>query len=458
MRRLKFVLLVVVLPVALIGGCATMVAVKMRRKADPVKTAKVERGDLVVAVRETGTIEPVRRVEVKSKVAGLLSSLKVEEGDWVEKGQLIAKLDVPELEAQRDQVKAQSDAAGARLDQARLSLDRDRTVIDSQVKQAQANLRGAEASAQEAETRRRDADRIHENMRRLFEMGGYVARNEVDSAKAALDLAVQAQRSAEERVLEQQAAVSAAEARRAEVPLSESRIAEAQASLRQIQDSLAEIETRLRDAVITAPCSGVVIARHVRQGELITAVSYYGSGAPIVTIGDLSKMLAKVNLNEVDIAKVHVGQSVKITVDALRGRTQEGRVTRISPASLNDSGREGIVRFPIEITVTKGQADLKTGMTANVEISCQRAANVLSVPNDSLFEKKGKWYVTVVKEEKKGKPVTADRGVTIGLANDARTEVRSGLKEGEKVQLGKSGIPERKKIDIRRESERKEES
>ena len=106
MRRLRIILLFVVLPLLLIGGCVTMVAVKMRRKADPVKTAKVERGDLVVAVRETGVVEPIRRVEVKSKVAGMLASLTVEEGDRVDKGQLIATLDVPELEAQRDQIKA----------------------------------------------------------------------------------------------------------------------------------------------------------------------------------------------------------------------------------------------------------------------------------------------------------------------------------------------------------------
>lgn len=459
MRRLKLLLLAVFLPLVVIGGCAAALAVKFRPKADPVKTAKVERGDVAVAVRETGSVEPSKRVEVKSKVAGLLAYLAVDEGDRVEAGQLIARLEVPEVEAQRDQIKAQADAARARLTQARLSLARDRGLIGSQIKQAEANLRAAQASLQEAETRQRDAGRVHENKRRLLEMGGYVSQNDVDSAKAALELAVQQQRTAQERVQEQQAALAAAQARGAEVPLSESRVTEAAASLRQIQDALAEIESRLRDAVITAPCSGVVIARHVRQGELITAVSYYGAGAPIVTIGDLSRMLVKVNLNEVDIDKIRVGQSVKITADALRGRTQQGRVTRISPASVPDPSRPGIVRFPVEITVTKGQEELKTGMTANVEIACQRVNRVLWVPSDALFQKKGKWYVTVVKGEKKrGKPDTEDRQVTIGLANDARTEVRSGLKAGEKVQLGKSGMPERKKIDIRRESERREES
>jgi HlyD family secretion protein len=458
MRRWKLIFFAVFLPLALIGGCAATVVLKLRQFTAPPRTAKVEQGDVVVTVRETGTIEPIKRVEVKSKVAGLVAVLAVEEGDRVEAGQLIARLNVPEVEAQRDQIKAQADAARARLHQARLSLNRDREVVASEIIQSEANVRAAQSAYQEAETRRRDAERIYTNKQGLLQMGGYVPQNDVDAAKAALDLAAQQVLSAQEQVKEQQAALSTVRARGAEVPLSESRVAESEASLRQIQDSLAEIESKLRDAVISAPCSGVVIARNVRQGELITAVSYYGAGAPIVTIGDLSTMLVKANLNEVDIDKVRVGQSVKITTDALPNRTQQGKITRISPASVSDPSSQGIVRFPVEITVTKGQGNLRTGMTANVEIACRRANKVLWVPNDTLFQKGSKWYVTVVKgKAKKGPQQTKDRQVTIGLANDARTEIRSGLKAGELVQLGKSGMPERKKIDIRRESERRQE-
>jgi HlyD family secretion protein len=401
-----------------------------------------------ITVRETGFIQPIKRVDVKSKVAGLLAHLAVDEGDRVEKGQVIARLDVPELEAQRDQVKAQLDAARARVEQARLSSALDRQRVESQAEQAEAGVRAAEAALKEAETRMLDAERIHENKRRLFEMGGFVSRNEVDSAKAAVEVAAQQHRAAQERVREQEAALALAKASRVEAQLGESRVAEAQASLRQVQDSLAEVESRLRDAVIRAPSSGVVITRHIREGELITAVSYYGAGAPIVTIGDLSTMLAEVDLNEVDVDKVDLGHSARITVDALRGRSYRGRVTRISPASRTGGSGSDIVRFPVEITVMGATGGLMPGMTANVEITCQRAENVLWVPNDTLFQKKGKWYVTVFKGHREGKPLTEDREVTKGLANDSRTEIRSGLKKGEKVEPGKTDIPERKKIDI----------
>jgi HlyD family secretion protein len=461
-RRVKIILFAVILPFVLIGGGAATLVHKLKPQSESPSTAEVERGDVVVSVRETGSVAPIKRVEVKSRVAGQLAHLAVDEGDQVKQGQLIAELDVPELEAQRDQVKAQLAAARARLDQARLSYDLDRELIESQVDQAGAHLRSARAALNEADTRLHDAERVHENKRRLFEMGGYVSQNDVDSTKAALDLAVQQRRSAQERVREQQAAAAIAEARRAECKLSESRVAEAEASLRQVRDSLAEIEARLRDAVIRAPCSGTVIARHNREGELITAVSYYGAGAPIVTIGDLSTMLVKVNLNEVDVDHVGLGQQVKIKVDALPRRIYEGRLTRISSAGVEHErqGQPGIVSFPIEITVSGAGERLKPGMTAKAEIMCERAQDVLWVPNDALFEQddeEGRYYVSVVTGEQEGKPLTEDREVTLGLRNDSRTEIESGLKAGEEVERGKAGIPERKMIDIRRQADRDDE-
>lgn len=450
MRRLKIILLAVVLPVAVLVGVTVIMMGRLRAKPEKPDTATVERGEVAVTVEDTGSVQPITQVEVRSKVAGLVVELAVDEGDHVEQGQLVARLDVPELEAQRDQIRAQVDGSRARLQQARLSRTLNEQVIESQVTQAQSNLRVAQTGFEEAETRRRDAERVHQNKQRLFDMGGYVSLDEVDSARATLDLAVQACHSAEERVQDQTAAVTIAEARRAEVAMSESRVAEAEASQRQIKDSLAEIEARLQDAVIRAPCSGVVILRHVREGELITAVSYYGEGAPLVTIGDLSTMLVEVNLNEVDIDRIEIGQPVEIHADALRDRTFEGRVTRISPASVTvpQTGAEGIVRFPVEITIIGSHADLRPGMTADIEIFCERVQDVLWVPNDALFEEDDQTFVTVVTGEKEGEPITEDREVTIGLASDARAEILSGLEEGDEVELGKADRPERRTFDF----------
>jgi len=472
MRRVKILLLAVVLPLALLGVAGFMIAAKMRSVEKPLRTATVERGDVLVAVRETGAVEPIKRVEVKSKVAGQLAVLAVEEGDRVQKGQLIARLTVPEVEAQRDQVRAQLEAARARVLQAQLTLQQNPALIASQIDQAKASLRSAEASLREVQARRKDAERVYENKRQLFQMGGYVSQNDVDSAKMGIDVAAQQEASAAERVSEQKAAVAAAQARQTEVAMNRARVAEAEASVRQIQNSLAEIESKLADAVIRAPCSGVIISRQVREGEMVSATSYYGSGAPLVVIGDVTTMLVKVNLNEVDIDKVHLGQRVQIRADALSGRSFTGMVTRISPASAGAGaqgagGDENIVRFPVEITVSGDHGDLKPGMTANAEILCKSARGVLWVPNDSVFQKSGKSHVSVVTGQPEGKgkprpgimgairmggraakPKTEERLVAVGLVNDLRTELRSGVKLGEKVELGKSGVPERKKVDI----------
>jgi RND family efflux transporter MFP subunit len=468
-RRWKLILFAIVLPLVAIGGCGALVVQKMRPQEEPPKTTKVTRGDVAVTVRETGRVEPIKRVDVKSKVAGQLVLLAVDEGDQVGKGDLIARLDVPELEAQRDQINAQLAGAQARLEQARVSCDLNTQLIESQIEQAQANLAAAKVAADEAETRLQDAQRIHEDQQRLFEMGGYVSERAVDSAKAAADLAAQQRQSAAQHVRAQEAAAASAEARRAECTLAESRVAESEASLRQIQDLLTEIEARLRDAVIRAPCPGTIITRHIREGEMISAVTGYGDGAPLVTIGDLSTMLVKVDLNEVDVHDVGLGQQVEITVDALRDQAYEGEVTRISPAGGWQQGQTTIVRFPIEITVSGPSDGLMPGMTANAEIQCEVARDVLWVPNDAIFEKedeKGESFVSVVtgekpkeksfmpaaKGEKRGGLIAEDREVALGLANDSRTEIKSGLEEGEEIELGKAAIPERKIIDISMES------
>jgi len=456
-RRWKLILYAVVLPLVLLGGCGALVATKLRPQPEKPRTAKVARGEVVVAVSETGTVEPVKKVEVKSRVAGQLAELLVDEGDRVVKGQVLARLAVPEVEAQRDQIRAQLDAARARVEQAEISCALEAKTTESQIQQVEASVRAARSGLLEMTARKADAQRIYETRRRLHEEG-YVSRDDVDSAKTAAETAAQQEQSARERLNEQEAALAAARARRAECEVSRSRVEEARASLRQIRDSLTEIESRLADAVIEAPCSGLVIGRHIREGELITAVSYYGAGAPIVTIGDLSTMLVKVNLNEVDVDKVRLELPVEITADALRGRSFTGRVTRISPASIRREGEASIVRFPTEITVEGDAGDLRPGMTADVAIVCSRAKLALWVPNDAVFEKddqKGKRFVSVVTGEKKGKPQTKDRRVKVGLSNDSRTQIVSGLKEGEKVQLGK-GIPKRKTIDIRRQSEREQ--
>jgi HlyD family secretion protein len=498
-RRWKLILFAIVLPLSLIGGCGVLAARKFRPKPEVPKTAKVERGDVVVAVVETGRVEPMKWVAVKSKVAGQLDLLAVDEGDRVEKGQLIARLNVQEAEAQRDQIKAQLAGAQAGLEQARLSSDLSRQLIESQIEQAQASLAATKVAADEAETRARDAERIYTNQLRLFEMGGFVSQTVVDSAKAAMDLAAQQRRSVAEQVRAQEAAAAIAEARRAECKVAESRVVGSEASVRQVQDSLTEIEVRLQDAVIRAPCPGTVITRHIREGEMISAVSAYGDGSPIITIGDLSTMLVKVDLNEVDVHDISVGQQVELTVDALRDQSFEGEVTQISPGSIASAGgyqagQTGIVRFPIEITVTGSAEGLMPGMTANAEIQCQRVDDVLWVPSDAIFkkegeegksfvsvvtgeegksspsadtaekkgessqsadtgEKKGKSFLSGLKGGKTGEQVTEDREVTLGLANDSRTEIKSGLEEGDEVQLGKSAIPERKIIDMGKMSE-----
>lgn len=472
MRRRRWLIILGVAVLALGGGGFTAMK-RFRGKPDRVRTVKASVGPLAVKVSETGTVEPFKKVEVKSKVAGRIKRLTVDEGDWVSEGQVVAELDVPEIERQAEQARAQVEAAAAAVtqQQAAYAVARRQTAAElaearAALAEAQARLeqvrRGpreqeiaqARAAVEEAKARREEARRTLERKRALLQ-SGFVAQQEVDAAETQHDVAVQALeraqeqlnlllagsrpeeiKAAEQAVARAQAAVEAARARQGELAVRKAEIARTKAQEEQIRKSLEEIETKLRDAIVVAPCSGRVIKRSIREGELITSgVTTFTSGMPIVTIGDLSKMLVKVNLNEVDIARVHIGMPAEITLDAIQGRRFHGRVTRIAPAASSDAsgaqttGRPGIVRFAVEVEMSDATPDVRPGMTANVDLMIARRRSAVYVPKEAVHGSRQAWVWVV------GSRGLRKRTVRTGISNETYTEIISGLRPGERVAL-----------------------
>ncbi len=142
------------------------------------------------------------------------------------------------------------------------------------------------------------------------------------------------------------------------------------------------------------------------------------------------------------------GQPMGGTIEMGAGGGTVDVTWQAASVTVPQTGAEGIVRFPVEITIEGSHADLRPGMTADIEIFCERVQDVLWVPSDALFEEDDQTFVTVVTGEEEGEPITEDREVTIGLASDARTEILSGLEEGDEVELGKSDRPERRTFDF----------
>ena len=218
-------------------------------------------------------------------------------------------------------------------------------------------------------------------------------------------------------------------------------------------------------ARVTSPMAGVVITKGVELGETVTSgVSSFNAGTVLFTVADLGTLLIKVNLNEVDIAKVKVGQPVRITLDAYPQRTFTGKVSFVAPAA---KLIEKIKVFPIEITLDELGDAYRTGMSANVEILGEKKDKAVSVPLEALQRRDGRTVVYRLKDNLAPKMVAdAKEGldgrgkhvwlsdhwkdyydvvpVTAGIATLERVEILSGLEGTEKVALED---PTKKKVE-----------
>lgn len=210
---------------------------------------------------------------------------------------------------------------------------------------------------------------------------------------------------------------------------------------------------------LVAPMDGVVLTKNVEIGESITSgVSSFNAGTVVFTVADVSKMIVKAGVNEVDIGKIRVGMPVRVTLDAYPKVKFQGRIDRIAPAVRID---DKVRVFDVEIRLDAQGRELRSGMTANIEVNAERKEKVLTVPVESVFQRDDSEIVFVKKAwDPKAKPVKIAKGdkdgwkhfferrtVVTGLADNSHVEILSGLKKGEEVALEDPTLPADKKKD-----------
>jgi len=504
-------------------------------------------------VIDTGVIEPLKKVEVKSKVAGRVARLLVQEGDRVRAGDVLAEIDPTEINSQVAQMRAQLDGARARLTQshrsvtyqeaqtrgsveqygqavasaeARLrSAEEDARVqpqlTASEIAQAEAGLRSAEQALEilrtstqpqalvqartgldEALTASSNAERGLARQRRLLEKG-FASQTAVDAAESEtastharvaqarkkMELVAEQQRleidEATSRVKQAQAGVDRARAAasvieikrqdvvsaraalaqaRAQLLTSRSgreqdrmrtdEVAQARSSVVQLENQLHEISIRQGDTRLLAGMAGVVTKRYIEQGELVTSgVSTFSNGTPVVQIADLSQMLVKMTVNEVDVYKLSVGQPVEITADGAHSGTYMGRVRKVAPASADGGagGGNAVVKFAVEVVITHPDGRLRPGMTARCSIIMARRTSVLRLPTHAVDGAGKEATVQILTQGvKDGKPTDTftPRKVEAGLRGDSFVEVVSGLAKGDRVKPGVYTGPKRRALNI----------
>src|ERR1700747_93022 len=219
---------------------------------------------------------------------------------------------------------------------------------------------------------------------------------------------------------------------RAQIIVLQSKIAQAQAQVAQDEASLKQFEEQLSYTDIVSPLDGIVLSRDVEIGDAVSSILVLGSGPTLVmTLGDTSQVYVKGKVDESDIGRVYLGQPARIKVESFKDKTFNGVVTKISPMGVE---KDNVTTFEVRVSIQNPGSELKAEMTANAEIILEEHKNVLQIPEGAiLYDKDKKASVEIPNHKAKdGKQKVA---VNIGISNGAKTEVLSGLKEGQEVVL-----------------------
>jgi len=382
----------VVLLILVVTG--VLIASSGGTKIDPSKLARVEKGDLAKSVVATGKIEPITKVEVKSKASGIVKKLFVDYGDRVKKGQVLAELDRDEIQARVDQARAQLEASEASLNGTRADLVR-----------AKVDAEGPDVPL----------------LKRAYERSQGMAKEGVVSASALDD----AQKNYEMSLNKQNVA-------KAQLQVLQAKIGQAQGQVSQDRANLKQLEEQLGYTTIESPLDGIVLSRDVEIGDAVSSILVLGSTATLVmTLGDTSEVYVKGKVDESDIGKVYLGQPARIKVESFKDKTFTGKVTKISPMGVE---KDNVTTFEVRVSINNPEGMLKAMMTANAEIILDEHKGVLQIPEGSIIYDKDK-NASVEVPDPKGKDGKRKVAVNIGISNGAKTELLKGLKEGDQVVL-----------------------
>ena len=365
-----------------------------RTKIDPSKLAKVEKGDLAKSVVATGKIEPITKVEIKSKASGIVKKLYVEYGDKVKKGQVLADLDKEEIQARVAQARAQLEASSASLNGTRADLERAKVDAEGPdvplLKRAYVRAQG-------------------------MAKDGVVSESALDDAQKNYELALNKQNVA-----------------KAQVQVLQAKVGQAQAQVAQDRANLKQLEEQLGYTTIESPIDGIILSRDVEVGDAVSSILVLGSSATLVmTLGDTSEVYVKGKVDESDIGKVYLGQPARIKVESYKDKTFTGKVTKISPMGVE---KDNVTTFEVRASINNPEGVLKANMTANAEIILEEHKNVLQIPEGAILYDKDK-KASVEVPDPKGKEGKRKLAVNIGISNGAKTELLGGLKEGDQVVL-----------------------
>jgi len=363
-------------------------------KIEPSQLAKVERGDIAKSVVATGKVQPITKVEVKSKASGIVTRLSTDINAHVRQGQLLAQLDQEEI---LDQVAAQKALLAA----------------------AESNAKAAAAAI--------DYDKVNAQAPDLP-----MYKHTFDRAQQMSTAGVVSEQALDDAQQKYLAAENTRDKAVSQISVDSSKLRQAQAQVAQAQASLKQLQDQLSYTIITSPMDGIVLSRDVEVGDAVSSILVLGSTATLVmTIGDTTQVYVQGKVDEADIGKVYLGQPARIKVESFKEKTFNGKVTKIAPLGVE---KDNVTTFEVRVSIDNPGGELKANMTANAEILLEEHKNVLTVPEQAvIYDKDRKASVEVpdAKQKKGRRPVS----IVAGISNGTRTEVLSGINGGDTVIL-----------------------
>lgn len=363
-------------------------------KIDPNKLVKVQRGDVARSVVATGKIQPITKVEVKSKASGIVEKLFVDINYQVKKGQQLAQLDQQEIRAEVEAQRAQLAAAEANV-----------ATYEANIEQDKVNAAAPDLPMYKATLDRNLA----------MQKEGVVSRQALDDANR-----------------DYLAALNKRDAAKAQILVDTARLRQARAQVMQSKASLSQYEEQLGYTTIVAPMDGVILSRDVEIGDAVSSILVLGSTATLVmTEGDTTQVYVQGKVDEADIAHVYLGQPARIKVESFRDRIFVGKVTKIAPLGVE---KDNVTTFEVRVSIDNAKGELKANMTANAEILLDEHKGVLTVPENAVsYDNQKNAFVAV--PDSNQKDGTRKVPVKVGLSNGSVTEIVSGIKEGDQVIL-----------------------
>lgn len=346
-------------------------------KGIPVNVITAGPEDIQAKVSANGKIQAIKKVEISANVMGQVTRLAVKEGDRVKTGDFLLEIDSVQAKAAVDGLAANLGAAQQNAQQMKLRLS-----------QARNDFKRAEASRQEDIISQADFEQTR--------LAQFTAETSAQSAGMQMD---------------------------------------------QAKANLAMAKDALRKSTLTAPMNGLVTARRIEQGETAVVGIQNSPGTVLLTISDMSRVEAEMEVDEASISNVELGQNAKISIDAYPNKYFDGQVTEVGGSPIAKQVQNEGTKFKVKVWIKNPPATIKPGLSAQAEILTGRRPRSLAVPIQALVMKPKKSDGGLPSEDEEGVYLVESgrarfRAVKTGLMGEFNVEIIEGLQGGETVIKG----------------------